>query len=149
MRKLSELYQKILQKMSPYYNVSYAVATSSSGDKDSLKLHAYMLSLVELFIFQYRKNNSQPFEPLRGDSAIRHILLTKYHLSFEEIDNLSFQQVIFILVKDLSPENFPVEIQDYLKTKVTFSNYARIDWSLSINWTLGDGADFLLGHDVD
>ncbi|QNP21105.1 ECs1072 family phage-associated protein [Providencia rettgeri] len=149
MRMLPDLYQHILKKLSPFYNVTYAVKASSSGDKDSLRLHAYMLSLVELFIFQYRKNNSQPFEPLRGDSAIRHILLTKYHLSFEEIDSLSFQQVIFILVKDLSPENFSVEIQDYLKTKATFSSYACIDWSLSINWTLGDGADFLLGHDFD
>ncbi|WP_409339338.1 hypothetical protein [Providencia rustigianii] len=86
---------------------------------------------------------------MRGDGAIRHILLTKYRLSFEEIDNLSFQQAVFILVKDLSPENFSVEIQDYLKTKATFSSYARIDWSLSVNWTLGDGAEFLLGHDFD
>lgn len=150
--KIARLFEKIQMKTFPAYKAIYGNDNSKAGDKDSAKIHAYMLLVLEIYIATYKEKidlNKLPFVKLTGDSALRHSILTEYKYSIDQINSLSLSQMVFLLLKYLSPDNFCETVRDYLNIIKLNPNHSNIDWSLKVNWNLGDGADYLLDFDSE
>ncbi|EPJ3804181.1 hypothetical protein AB7Y15_12850 [Morganella morganii] len=149
--QLSTLFQDIQSKVYSHYGAAYGI-NSSAGDKDSAKLHSYMLLLLEIYIADYKEKlnlSMMPFITLGGDTALRHSILTKYRYTPEKVNSLTLHEMVFLLLEDLRPDNFCNKARDYLNVIELNPEHANIDWNLKVSWNLGDGADYLSGPDTE
>ncbi|HFT2389092.1 TPA: hypothetical protein ACHV8K_003646 [Providencia stuartii] len=146
----SELFQKICREVYPAYKTIYSnhPIQTHGGDPDSAKIHSHLLLLIEIIIYEYRKKHATTFEPLKGDKALKHILFTKYNVSIPDLDLMTLEQIVFALLKELSPENLPLSAQNYVNGIKLNQKAAGIDWSLDVNWILGSGESTLGQLDV-
>ncbi|MBS9571653.1 ECs1072 family phage-associated protein [Morganella morganii] len=150
--QLATLFEQIQRIVYPFYNAIYNDNYSRSGDKDSAKLHSYMLLVLEIYIADYKEKlnlSKTPFIKLTGDSVLRHAILTEYRYPIEQANSLSLQQMVFLLLKHLSPDSFCEGVRDYLNVIKLNSDHSKIDWNLKVSWNLGDGADYLSGPDTE
>ncbi|HCM63750.1 MAG TPA: hypothetical protein DIT05_14595 [Morganella sp. (in: Bacteria)] len=145
----AELYQNIQRAVFPAYKAIYGQTNTAVGDRNSAKMHSYMLLILEIYIAEYREKHKKPFMKLAGDSAMRHAILSKYHYSFDVLNTLTLQQMVFALLEDLHLDNFWIISKRYLTELKLHPDLSSIDWSLKINWNLGDGADYLLKADTE
>ncbi|WP_368937566.1 ECs1072 family phage-associated protein [Proteus terrae] len=145
----SELYQKIQRAVFPAYNVIYGQANIDSSNYHNAKMHSYMLLVLEIYIAEYREKHGKPYIKLVGDSALRHAILSKHHYSFDILNALTLQQMVFALLEDLNLDNFWMISKTYLTQLKLYPTLSNIDWSLKVNWNLGDGADYLLKADIE
>lgn len=149
--QLAKLFEDIQQKVYPHYGAAYGI-NSSAGDRDSAKIHSYMLLVLEIYIAEYKEKlnlSMMPFIKISGDSALKHSILTKYRYSIEQTSSLSLQQMVFLLLEDLSPDRFCGKARDYLDTIELKPEHSNNDWNLKVNWNLGDGADYLSEPDTE
>ncbi|WP_425323353.1 ECs1072 family phage-associated protein [Arsenophonus nasoniae] len=147
MSEYAKLFQIIQDSVLPAYQEKFANISSTSihDVRDSAKIHAYLLLLLEITVYEYRKKHATPFEPLQGEKALKHLLFTCYRVPLSEVESVSLEWLVFALLKDLTPENLSESARNYVNGITLNKAATGIDWRLKINWTLGFGEVILEG----
>ncbi|WP_422824121.1 ECs1072 family phage-associated protein [Xenorhabdus entomophaga] len=136
----SNLFIEIQKAIFPAYGAFYTSQNMiSKDDPDSAKIHSYLILLLEIVSYEYRKQHATIFEPLRGDKALKHLLFTRYQVSLRELEANPLEWIVFALLKDLAPENLPQKAQNYVNGLKLNKDASGIDWNLKVNWILGSG----------
>ncbi|MDE1475507.1 ECs1072 family phage-associated protein [Xenorhabdus bovienii] len=144
----ANLFTEIQKAVFPAYGAHYTSQNIiSRGDPDSAKIHSYLILLLEIVSYEYRKQHATIFEPLRGDKALKHLLFARYQISLRDLEANPLEWTVFALLKDLAPENLSQKAQNYVNGLTLNKDASGIDWSLKINWTLGSGEQTLKAVD--
>lgn len=144
MSKYSNLWMEIGDSLCEFHKVSYSSFLSQeSSNGMHVRLKAYYLILLEINIYEHRQKYANPYAPIIGIDALRHKVMqkTKWHL--DHIESLSLEQLLFVLLDDLHPDNLSEEARAALSVLKLPAVYETAPLPLQGGWILGKGERFL------
>ncbi|MEY1090749.1 hypothetical protein AB7160_18130 [Morganella morganii] len=118
MSKYTQLLQYIQEAVYPAYGEKYSrfVIRPTPGEHRA-KIHCVLIFLLEVIIYEHRKKYAQPFAPIHGIKALRHKIFTDKLATIHEIESISFECIVFVLLKDLHPDNFHDQVRSVLESE--------------------------------
>jgi len=149
MSKYSNLWSAIGTDLAKHYGVT---PESLNFDPDSFGTnnfltHITQLILIELSLHEHRQRYSSPLFPLHGIDALDHMVFQKTKWKKTEINNLSTDEKLYVLLGDITLDHLKEEDRNYLAGKTAkISHLQEIDLKSYTGWQLGSGEKFLKSH---
>lgn len=103
---------------------------------------AALIFTLEVILEAHREKFATVSNPLRGKTALEHLLLVKYKWPISEIRSLNLQDALLALQEELSFEKLPECAQDVIKgfgafnTKQFFPQVVADEWDPELYLTI-------------
>lgn len=110
------------------------------------RTHLHHLVMIELVLEHYRENNNSIINVLNGPSALHHMIYAKTNWKPEFIRQMSLEDMLFVLTKDLSGDTLPGDDKAYLKTIIDTEDFIEVDLKGYHGWQIGIGDQYLRGN---
>ncbi|MGE0970106.1 ECs1072 family phage-associated protein [Klebsiella sp. WOUb02] len=141
----SELWNLIQNHVSKVHGVQYTSLVRNNADMMIIHRTA-QLFILEVFLHQHREQYGASVFPLKGRSALHHVILLKYKWPLPTIRNLSLSDSLFVIQDELTLDNLPESAQKFLSNQILLVTQIEFEHLHDDEWDPALGEIFLRTH---
>lgn len=139
MSKYSNLWGTLRTTLCDHHNVSSWDFDDNNPALSSFRRKSYFLFLLEVVLFEYRKNEIGIWFQQSPEETLRSFVYSKTGILPDQFDTLSNKAKLTILLKPLSEALLPETAQSYLKNLAEPTAFGNLEIDPFEGWTLGTG----------
>lgn len=145
MNGYEDFYTAVMPDLAKHYEISEFDFDTNSHYINVAKTrsHLYSLALVEFYLQEHRQKHHASIINLEGIRSLYHLVFLKTNWKPDEIKKISLEDLLFVLLDDLVPDNLSEPAQKCLANFLKGIRPIKVDLTTYAGWEIGSADQFL------